>query len=441
MRSSTSSSDGAPPGAGPGAPGDALGTDAPRPGAPGAPGAYAPPRAPRGPVPFGGYAPPAPADRAPDALDAARRAPWEAPPAPERAVPALDFGRAARVALVCFAVLLGAWEAYWRTQGAVPGTVNSDGLWARARRQVNAGDPRATVFIGSSRTLSNVQLPVWARLEGRPPVQLALEGTSPIGALEDLAADTAFRDRRLVVGVTPPLFFTGFGFRQGVVDRARKETPSQRAGQWLGMTLVEPFLAFQDPDFGLFTVLARQPWPQRPGAEFRRMPPKLFVHSADRNARMWARLERDTAYQRVVQQIWARNFRPPPGPPPPRAPAAARGADRARGRRGGQAPGAGRGGDLRAAPERRAPPRRRAGDPAPRRDLGRAARAHRRARRPLRGPPRAAGLRDARVVAHGRRRRRPLHGGALPGHRAAGRAAVGRTALGGRRGRVRPGRP
>ena len=319
MRSSTSSSDGAPPGAGPGAPGDALGTDAPR---PGAPGAYAPPRAPRGPVPFGGYAPPAPADRAPDALDAARRAPWEAPPAPERAVPALDFGRAARVALVCFAVLLGAWEAYWRTQGAVPGTVNSDGLWARARRQVNAGDPRATVFIGSSRTLSNVQLPVWARLEGRPPVQLALEGTSPIGALEDLAADTAFRDRRLVVGVTPPLFFTGFAYRQGVVDRARKETPSQRAGQWLGMTLVEPFLAFQDPDFGLFTVLARQPWPQRPGAEFRRMPPKLFVHSADRNARMWARLERDTAYQRVVQQIWARNFRPPPGPPPPGPPPA-----------------------------------------------------------------------------------------------------------------------
>jgi hypothetical protein len=272
-----------------------------------------PPRAePR--APFGPYAPPGPAG------GPARPAPWEAPPAPERPVPALDFGRVGLVAALCFALLLGGWEAYWRSQGAVPGVVYSDGLWARARRQVRTGDPRATVLIGSSRTLSDVQLPVWARLEGRPPVQLALEGTSPMGVLEDLAADTAFRDRRLVVGVTPPLFFTGRAYRQGAVDHARTETPSQRAGQWLGMTLVEPFLAFQEPDYALFAVLARQPWPQRPGAEFRRPPPKLFVHSADGNARMWARVERDTAYQRVVQQIWARNFRPPPGPPPPGPP-------------------------------------------------------------------------------------------------------------------------
>lgn len=268
------------------------------------------PAAPRPPA-FGSYAPPR----------TGRRAPWDVPHV-ERPVPALAYGRVGVVAVLVFALLLGGWEAYWRAQGAVPGVVNSDGLWARARRQVRTGDPRATVLIGSSRTLSNVQLPVWTRLEGRAPVQLALEGTSPMGALEDLAADPTFRDRRLVVGVTPPLFFTGFAYREKAFGYAKAESPSQRAGQWLGMTLLEPWLAFDDPDFALFEVLARQPWPQRAGAEFRRSPPKLFVHSADRNGRMWAVVERDTAYQRLVQGIWARNFRPPPGPPPPGPPPA-----------------------------------------------------------------------------------------------------------------------
>jgi hypothetical protein len=237
-----------------------------------------------------------------------------APPPPVRAVPALRYGRVAAVAVACFVVALGAWEFGWRAYGAVPNVVNSDGLWAIQRRRISAGEGDATVLIGSSRTLSDVQLAVWERLDGRRPIQLALEGTSPMDALEDLAGDRAFTGR-LVVGVTPGLFFRGGGLRQAV-EYTRRETPSARAGQWLSMRLLEPHLAFDDPYFALFSVLERLPWPQRPGAEFRRLPPKLFVGGDDRNARLWAKVEHDSAYAALVQGIWARGFRPLAGEDP-----------------------------------------------------------------------------------------------------------------------------
>ena len=241
----------------------------------------------------------------------------EQEPAYERPLPAVRFGLAAAVALATFALALGAWELHWRAFGATPAYVNSDGLWARERRRASAAPPGGTVFIGSSRTLSNVQLAVWERLDGRRPIQLALEGTSPMPALEQLAADPAFVRQRLVVGVTPGLFFSGFAYRGRVIERAPRETPSQRGGQWLSMRMVEPYFSFVDPDFALFRVLERQPWPQRAGAEWRPSPRKLFVGGADRNARLWAKVERDTAYRGLVQRTWAQNFRPLAAMPAP----------------------------------------------------------------------------------------------------------------------------
>jgi hypothetical protein len=37
-----------------------------------------------------------------------------------------------------------------------------------------------------------MQLDVWERLDGRRPIQLAIEGTSPLKVMEDLAADPKF---------------------------------------------------------------------------------------------------------------------------------------------------------------------------------------------------------------------------------------------------------
>jgi hypothetical protein len=236
-----------------------------------------------------------------------------APPVPERPLPETHFGIAGVVAVLVALLLTGGWEMYWRRQGAIPSYRNSESLWAKQRRRIDRGEGGATVLIGSSRTLSNINLDVWQKLDGRRPIQLALEGTSPMRVMEDLANDGNFRGR-LIVGVSPMLFFSGFEYRKAVLDYYPKETPSQRWGQWLSEAAVEPYFAFNDHDFALFTVLKRQPWPARTGVDNKLEVRKLFISDAERNMHMWQRMEQDVDYQNLQKSIWAQNWKTRPGP-------------------------------------------------------------------------------------------------------------------------------
>ncbi len=108
---------------------------------------------------------------------------------------------------------MGGWENWVRGQGVTPSYRNSDGLWAEQRRRIDHGDGDGWVLSGSSRTLFDIQLPVWERLDGRRPVQLALEGSSPVTVMEQLAGDPDFTGT-LLVGVAPGLFFSGYELRR-----------------------------------------------------------------------------------------------------------------------------------------------------------------------------------------------------------------------------------
>jgi hypothetical protein len=233
----------------------------------------------------------------------------------ERPLPVLRGAPLWLCAIVVFGLALGAWEWAWRDYGSEPGIRNSDSLWAAQRRRIDHGEGGKTVIVGSSRLLFDIQLPVWERLSGERPIQLALEGTSPMSAMEDLAADPDFSGR-LIVGVTPDLFFSGRENRKDALKRYRDETPAQRSGQWLSQHLLEPWLAFYDPDFALFTVLERLAWPPREGVVRFMEVRKLKVTDADRNTRMWSKLESDPQYAALARRIWAQRFdRPPPGGP------------------------------------------------------------------------------------------------------------------------------
>jgi hypothetical protein len=247
-------------------------------------------------------------------LTAADR-PGVAQPVPERDVPARPWGPIALGALVLAVLLLGGWESYWRAFGATPGYRNSNGSWAAQRRRIDRGEGSATVLVGSSRVLFDVQLPVWQKITGRRPIQLALEGTSPVPVLQDLANDPDFAGR-VLVGVDPENFFTGASNRKAALPYFHKQGPSQRAGHWLSQHFLEPHLAFDDPDFALATVVKRQAWPARPGMPMlKRVPPrKLMVSDADRNSRMWGKVETDPAYRALVRSIWSRRFGNPPPP-------------------------------------------------------------------------------------------------------------------------------
>ncbi len=248
--------------------------------------------------------------RHPQRLTAADR-PGEAQPVPERPVPDRPFGRMLLAALAIAAALFGAWEWHWRSLGAGPSYRDDEALWAIQRRRIDHGEGNATVLAGASRTFFDVQLPVWEQVAGRRPIQLALDGTSPIAIVEDLADDPHFTGR-LLVGIAPDIFFTGFEFEEGRPQYTRKESPSQRVGKWLSMHTIEPTFAFYDDDFALFTVLRRQPWPDRPGRPQRLHVRKLQVIDADRNSYMWDRIEADAAYRDLVRRTWAQNFDPKP---------------------------------------------------------------------------------------------------------------------------------
>lgn len=238
---------------------------------------------------------------------------------PERALPALRLGLAWAVALVLFVAGLGAWEWHWRDFGVEPSYRNSDGLWAMQRRRIDQGEGDALVVIGSSRIFFDLRLDVWERLSGERPIQLALEGTSPLAFLDDLADDEDFTGR-LLVGVSPAPFVRPGGVRADALDHYRDETPSQRAGQWLSMRLLEPWLAFYDPDFALFTVLERQGWPRREGVRGYIDVRKLAVSGADRDTRLWDKLVEDPEYAALAKRIWQQFWKagPPPGMDPAR---------------------------------------------------------------------------------------------------------------------------
>lgn len=239
--------------------------------------------------------------------------PGVAQPVPERDIPPQPWGRILLGALALFLLSLAVWEAYWRDFGATPGYRNSNGAWAEQRRRIDAGEGDGTVLIGSSRVLFDVQLPVWEQVAGERPIQLALEGTSPVPVLEDLAADPDFTGR-LLVGVAPDLFFSGFAYRGEALAHYRREGPSQRSGHWLSKRFVEPYFAFYDPDFALPAVVLRQDWPLREGMRRETRVRKLMQQEADRNTYMWRKVEDDPRYRALARSIWAENFT---GPPPP----------------------------------------------------------------------------------------------------------------------------
>ena len=114
--------------------------------------------------------------------------------------------------------------------------------------------------------------------------------------------------------MTSSQFFTGLASRADTIHNAHKESPSKRVGNWLSMQLIEPYVAFDSPDFALQTVLARQPWPVRTGTHPYTSVRKLSESDADRNTHMWSKLVTDPDYRALARGIWTQQWNGPPRP-------------------------------------------------------------------------------------------------------------------------------
>lgn len=106
-------------------------------------------------------------------------------------VPATSMMRTWLLTFGIIVVLLGGWECYWRMRGWTPTVEGNEEAWILARGRL---EPTSTVLTGSSRIQASFQPEVWVEaMGGEWPIQLALNGGSPLPVLEDLAAEPTFR--------------------------------------------------------------------------------------------------------------------------------------------------------------------------------------------------------------------------------------------------------
>jgi len=230
-----------------------------------------------------------------------------------RPVPVRPWRPIALAALIATVILTFVWELYYRGHWHEAGDYkNTAGLWTQERRKAT-GD--ATVMVGSSRILFDINLDIWEDMTGVRPVQLALEGTSPQIFFNDLVADEDFYGT-IIVGVTVPLFFTGYSYRGDVLDYARQQSPSEWIGHRLSL-IIDRHFAFFDEATRPKTMLFYAQLPVREGMIQRMDVRKLERMDSDRNTEMWARLLEDEAYTQLAKDVWgytSTQMAPPPKP-------------------------------------------------------------------------------------------------------------------------------
>ena len=103
-------------------------------------------------------------------------------------------------------LVVGGWEILVRGAGHAPEFADNRALWLSARHRLTTPDPSVIAVLGASRVQRAVDGNVLADALGRPVVQLAVEGSSGLPVLENLAADPRFRGT-VVISIAPPFSF------------------------------------------------------------------------------------------------------------------------------------------------------------------------------------------------------------------------------------------
>ncbi|MEO6407005.1 MAG: hypothetical protein ABIY51_07555 [Ferruginibacter sp.] len=217
------------------------------------------------------------------------------------------------------------WEFYLRSKGIHISYDDGKELWADKRAMVYEPADKATVLIGSSRNKYDIDIETWKSITGDHPIQLAMEGTSPLPILDDLANDKNFKGK-LLIDVTEILFFSpsprNTSEPKERIEYFKKRTPAQKASFFVNHAL-ESQLVFLDKNyFSLNAMLEELPVPKRKGVfalpwgcpmDFNRI-------TFDRQNVMTNKFLTDTFLQNQVKGLWVyyRNMNPPVPPPGPK---------------------------------------------------------------------------------------------------------------------------
>lgn len=234
--------------------------------------------------------------------------------------------KALALAITTALILLSGWELYWRSQDFPIAPDDGKAIWAEQRALVDKLDSSGVVLIGSSRVFFNIQLYEWEELTGIRPVMLAIAGTNPVPVFKDIVDKSSFAGT-LIVGVTPPLYFSPMSDENGSyqkpmewVEHYHKRTYADRLNHIISK-ISQSNLAFLNAttddhynQLDLRTLIKRIPTPDRiPGP-----PPFPFFEYIDlnRNVTMLDKVTSDTSYARLITGFWSFVIQPPPDLPP-----------------------------------------------------------------------------------------------------------------------------
>jgi hypothetical protein len=182
-------------------------------------------------------------------------------------------------------------------------------LWSNNRAMVYEPIDDAVIFIGSSRIKYDLDIPTWDKLTNIHALQLAVEGSNPRPALEDLANDPNFKGR-LIVDVTEGLFFSNGSPRDNTLNANIKyyhdRTPAQQASFYLNKPLESQFIFLNKDYFSLNAQLDELEIKSRPGVFKMPLFPMEFSNNTfERQMFMTPEFVADTVLRNKVKSNWA----------------------------------------------------------------------------------------------------------------------------------------
>ena len=164
------------------------------------------------------------------------------------------------LALILTLLVVGGWEWLMRDAGLGPEYADNRSLWTSARHSLNQHGDDAIALLGASRLQYAIDVETMSAAFGRPVIQLAVEGTSALALLENLAVDPRFRGT--VIFSVAPAFTLNSALPRIVAGKQREwvqhyldQSRSRRMEQALRLYL-QGKLAFRSPDAKLTRVVA-----------------------------------------------------------------------------------------------------------------------------------------------------------------------------------------
>ena len=206
-------------------------------------------------------------------------------------LPQLAWQRLLSGGLLIAAAFIGVVELRLAARGYKPSVLDSAATWIEQRQRADALGSGAIVLVGGSRILLDTDAASLRRETGLEPVQLAVDGSSFVPVLADLAADPGIRGTVLVDFevselMGPARYDTAYAYEEAYAHRPRSSLPNFKSSEaFLTDALHAHLRSYSDGARPLTQIRTRILEP-RPTAQYLRMLPDREVLADYRQVEM-----------------------------------------------------------------------------------------------------------------------------------------------------------